>query len=50
MNDLIVNVRIEGEVLYEGTNIYSKDVDVVEIRKEDRNGFSEAKPISYVHI
>jgi phosphate transport system ATP-binding protein len=34
MNDLITNCRIEGKVLIEGKNIYGKDVDVVELRKE----------------
>ncbi len=44
MNDLIVNVRIEGEVLYEGTNIYGKDVDVVEIRKRIGMVFQKPNP------
>lgn len=25
MNDLVLSFRIEGEILYNGTNIYSKD-------------------------
>ncbi len=44
MNDLIGNVRIEGDVLYEGTNIYSKDVDVVEIRKRIGMVFQKPNP------
>jgi phosphate transport system ATP-binding protein len=44
MNDLIGKVRIEGEVLYEGTNIYSKDVDVVEIRKRIGMVFQKPNP------
>jgi phosphate transport system ATP-binding protein len=44
MNDLIGNVRIEGEVLYEGTNIYDKDVDVVEIRKRIGMVFQKPNP------
>jgi phosphate transport system ATP-binding protein len=44
MNDLIAKVRIEGEVLYEGTNIYSKDVDVVEIRKRIGMVFQKPNP------
>ena len=44
MNDLIDKVRVEGEVLYEGTNIYSKDVDVVEIRKRIGMVFQKPNP------
>ena len=44
MNDLISTVRIEGEVLYEGTNIYDKDVDVVEIRKRIGMVFQKPNP------
>ena len=44
MNDLIGKVRIEGEVLYEGMNIYGKDVDVVEIRKRIGMVFQKPNP------
>lgn len=44
MNDLIAKVRVEGEVLYEGTNIYGKDVDVVEIRKRIGMVFQKPNP------
>jgi phosphate transport system ATP-binding protein len=37
-------VRVEGEVLYEGTNIYGKDVDVVEIRKRIGMVFQKPNP------
>lgn len=33
MNDLIDNVRIEGEVFVDGVNIYEKNIDVVNLRK-----------------
>lgn len=33
MNDLIDNVRIEGEVSIDGVNIYDKNIDVVNLRK-----------------
>lgn len=33
MNDLIDNVRIEGEVFIDGVNIYDKNLDVVNLRK-----------------
>lgn len=44
MNDLIDKVRVEGEVLYDGTNIYDKDVDVVEIRKRIGMVFQKPNP------
>jgi phosphate transport system ATP-binding protein len=33
MNDLIDDVRIEGEVYVDGVNIYDKNIDVVNLRK-----------------
>ena len=33
MNDLIDHVRIEGEVSIDGVNIYDKNIDVVNLRK-----------------
>jgi phosphate transport system ATP-binding protein len=44
MNDLIDKVRVEGVVLYDGTNIYDKDVDVVEIRKRIGMVFQKPNP------
>ncbi len=44
MNDLIDKVRVEGKVLYEGTDIYGKDVDVVEIRKRIGMVFQKPNP------
>jgi phosphate transport system ATP-binding protein len=44
MNDLISTVRVEGEVLYDGVDIYSKDVDVVEIRKRIGMVFQKPNP------
>ena len=34
MNDLVGNVRITGEVNYNGKNIFAPDVDVTKLRKE----------------
>ena len=34
MNDLIDGVRLEGEILFEGKDIYRKDVKVDELRKK----------------
>ncbi|HQI92124.1 MAG TPA: phosphate ABC transporter ATP-binding protein PstB [Methanotrichaceae archaeon] len=44
MNDLIDKVRIEGEVLYDGHNIYSRDTDVVELRKRIGMVFQKPNP------
>jgi phosphate transport system ATP-binding protein len=44
MNDLVTNVRVEGEVLYEESNIYGKNVDVVEIRKRIGMVFQKPNP------
>jgi phosphate transport system ATP-binding protein len=43
MNDLIEGVRIEGEVLYEGKNIYT-DIDVIELRKRIGMVFQRPNP------
>lgn len=44
MNDLIANCRIESKVLIEDKDIYGKDVDVVELRKEVRIVFQKPNP------
>jgi phosphate transport system ATP-binding protein len=44
MNDLIDNVRIEGEVMFDGINIYSRDMDVVELRKRIGMVFQKPNP------
>ncbi len=44
MNDLVDIVRIEGEVLYNGVNIYDKDTDVVELRKNVGMVFQKPNP------
>ncbi|AIJ05792.1 phosphate ABC transporter, ATPase subunit [Methanocaldococcus bathoardescens] len=44
MNDLIKGVRIEGDVLLDGKNIYDKDVDVVELRKRVGMVFQKPNP------
>ncbi|MBN1397365.1 MAG: phosphate ABC transporter ATP-binding protein [Bacteroidetes bacterium] len=44
MNDLIENVRTEGEVLFEGINIYDKSVDAVELRKKVGMIFQKSNP------
>jgi phosphate transport system ATP-binding protein len=44
MNDLIDNVRIDGEVKIGGENIYSKDIDVIELRKRVGMVFQRSNP------
>ena len=44
MNDLIPNVKIEGEVLYDGKNIYDKNIDVYSLRKEVGMVFQKPNP------
>jgi len=44
MNDLIPNVRIEGEMLYDGKNIYDKAMDVVSLRKKIGMVFQKPNP------
>jgi phosphate transport system ATP-binding protein len=44
MNDLIDDVRIEGEVTIDGVNIYDRGVDVVELRKRVGMIFQKSNP------
>ncbi|MFV7234092.1 MULTISPECIES: phosphate ABC transporter ATP-binding protein PstB [Flavobacterium] len=44
MNDLIPSVKITGEMLVEGVDIYNKDVDVVNIRKKIGMVFQKSNP------
>ncbi|MCX6137777.1 MAG: phosphate ABC transporter ATP-binding protein PstB [Ignavibacteriales bacterium] len=44
MNDLIDNIRIEGEVNLDGQNIYDRMVDVVELRKRVGMIFQKSNP------
>jgi phosphate transport system ATP-binding protein len=44
MNDLILGCRVEGEVNYKGKNIYDRDVDVVELRKNVGMVFQKPNP------
>jgi phosphate transport system ATP-binding protein len=46
MNDLIDNVRIEGEVLIDGINIYDKNIDVVNLRKKIGMIFQKSNPFA----
>ncbi len=46
MNDLIDNVKIEGEVIIDGFNIYNKDIDVVNLRKKIGMIFQKSNPFA----
>src|SRR5512138_390627 len=44
MNDLIPNTRVTGALVFKGRNIYDRDVDVVELRKEIGMVFQKPNP------
>ena len=44
MNDLIPNVKITGDILYDGRDIFAKDVDVSNLRKEIGMVFQKPNP------
>jgi phosphate transport system ATP-binding protein len=44
MNDLIENVRLEGAVQIAGQSLYSRDVDVIELRKRVGMVFQKSNP------
>jgi phosphate transport system ATP-binding protein len=46
MNDLIPNVKITGEILIDGLNIYDKDIDVVNLRKKVGMVFQKSNPFA----
>jgi len=46
MNDLIDNVRVEGEVLIDDVNIYQKNIDVVNLRKKVGMIFQKSNPFA----
>jgi len=46
MNDLIDNVSIDGEVYIDNTNIYDKNIDVVNLRKKVGMIFQKSNPFA----
>lgn len=44
MNDLVGNVRVEGEILMDGNNIYAQDVDVTSLRQRVGMVFQKPNP------
>jgi phosphate transport system ATP-binding protein len=46
MNDLIDGVKIEGDILVDGINIYDKNIDVVTLRKKVGMVFQKSNPFA----
>jgi phosphate transport system ATP-binding protein len=46
MNDLIPGVKITGEILVDGLNIYDKEIDVVNLRKKVGMVFQKSNPFA----
>ncbi|MBW2561947.1 MAG: ATP-binding cassette domain-containing protein, partial [Deltaproteobacteria bacterium] len=44
MNDLIAGTRVEGKVIFEGTNIYAPEIDPVDIRRKIGMVFQKPNP------
>ncbi len=44
MNELLTNFRIEGEIMYDNQNIYSKEMDVIDVRRRIGMVFQKPNP------
>ncbi len=44
MNDLVPGVRVDGEVLYHGVDLYGRDVDPIEVRRRIGMVFQRPNP------
>jgi phosphate transport system ATP-binding protein len=44
MNDLVPSARVEGNVLYQGIDLYAKDVDPIEVRRRIGMVFQRPNP------
>src|ERR671915_133368 len=44
MNDLVPGARVEGEALFQGTNLYGDGVDAVDVRRRIGMVFQKANP------
>jgi len=44
MNDLIISSRVEGQVLFQGVDIYHRDTDVIELRRRVGMVFQKPNP------
>ncbi len=51
MNDLVASARVEGEVLFNGRNIYAPEVDAVEVRRRIGMVFQKPNPFpKSIHV
>ena len=44
MNDIILGTRLTGQVLFDGKNLYSNSIDVVDLRKKIGMVFQKSNP------
>jgi len=44
MNDLILGTRVEGEIIFDGQNIYAPDIDPVDVRRRIGMVFQKPNP------
>src|SRR3989338_567845 len=44
MNDLVARFRFEGRILYKGVDLYAKDVDITDLRREIGMVFQKPNP------
>jgi phosphate transport system ATP-binding protein len=44
MNDLVRGFRLEGQVMFEGKNLYSKNIDVIDLRSQIGMVFQKPNP------
>jgi len=44
MNDLVPGARLEGEIIFQGRNLYGKDIDAVEVRRRIGMVFQKPNP------
>ena len=50
MNDLVDGVRTEGEILFDGQNIFERTVDVTDLRRRVGMVFQKPKPVPEDHL
>ena len=44
MNDLVPNFRMNGQIMYRNTDLYSKEIDVTDLRREIGMVFQKPNP------
>ena len=50
MNDLVPSFSMEGEIIFQGRNIYGSYSDPGTIRQKDRDGVPAAQPFSQIDL